>query len=408
MSDYSDEEECPMPVVIDNGSGTIKAGFGFGRDDAPREIFPAIVGRIGCDGGGGFYSLNGPWKDVYIGYEAQSKRSYLRLKYPIEHGIVTSWDDVEQIWHHTFYNELRIQPEEHSVLMTENVLNPQANREKMTQILFETFNVPALYVAIQNVLSLVASGRTNGVVIDSGDGITTVVPIYEGHVLKDAVKMDIQASRYGDRTYTFAGRDFTDYLMKILTQRGYTFSTSAERDIVKDIKEKLGYVAVDYDEELRKCKEDATFNEKMYELPDGQVITVGSERFRCSEVLFKPELMDKDCPRDGIDVITRNTIRRCVVDDHGDDNTLKDLMYSNIVLAGGSAMFPGLDTRLQKEMCKLSDGSNNVKVIAPQERKYSAWIGGSILASLRSFQDSWISKDEYDECGPVMVQRKCF
>eukprot|EP01083_Nonionella_stella_P302817 1045635_1 len=401
MSDYSDEEECPMSVVIDNGSGTIKAGFGMFP-----AMFPAIVGRIGCDGGGGFYSLNGPWKDVYIGYEAQSKRSYLRLKYPIEHGIVTSWDDVEQIWHHTFYNELRIQPEEHSVLMTENVLNPQANREKMTQILFETFNVPALYVAIQNVLSLVASGRTNGVVVDCGDGVTTVVPIYEGHVLKDAVKR-YPVDFYGHfKQWTFAGRDFTDYLMKILTQRGYTFSTSAERDIVKDIKEKLGYVAVDYDEELRKCKEDATFNEKMYELPDGQVITVGSERFRCSEVLFKPELFGKES--DGIDVITRNTISRCVADDHDDDNTLEDALYSNIVLSGGSSMFPGLDTRLQKEMFKLSGGNHNVKVIAPNERKYSVWIGGSLAARWKSFQESFISMDDYNECGPWVVHRRCF
>eukprot|EP01083_Nonionella_stella_P136864 416628_1 len=394
MNDYYDEfEDDYEALVIDNGSGMIKAGFA--GDDAPRAVFPTIVGRPRHHGGGGGMAQ----KDAYVGDEAQSKRGILSTKYPIEHGVVTSWDDTEKIWHHTFYNELRIQPEEHSVLMTERVLNNIWCREKMTQISFETFNVPGFYVAVHNVLSLFASGRVTGVVIDSGDGITTVVPIYEGHALTYAVNSDLMR---------VAGRDLTDYLMKLLTaESGCSFITSAEREIGRDIKEKLCYVAMDYEEELKKYKEDETFAsevDKKYELPDGQVITVGSQRFRCSEVLFKPDLIGFEC--DGIDVMTHDAIRQC---DLGDmNNGFEDVLYGNIVLAGGSTMFPGLKERLQKEIFELSNKNNNVKVIAPPERKYSTWIGGSIMASISTFQESWISKDDYDECGPVIVHRKCF
>jgi len=370
-------------IVIDNGSGNIKAGLA--GDDAPRSVFPSVVAYPKYEEA----MVGMGHKDVLVGDEAQGMRGVMKLNYPIDHGIVNNWDDMEKIWQHTFTSELRVSPEEHPVMLTEAPANPKANREKMTQIMFETFNVPKLYVSIQAVLSLYASGRTTGLVVDSGDGVTHTVPIYEGYALPHAVqRLDL------------AGRDLTEWMMKLLTERGeFRPVTTAEREITRDIKEKLSYVAKNYKEEMEAAAAGEIPDlEKTYQLPDGNVITIGNERFRCPEALFQPSFIGLE--QLGIHEAAFQTIQDCDIDIRTD-------LYENVVISGGTTMFEGLQERLQGEIQAKAPSTVTVEVEAAEERKYSVWVGGSILSSLSTFQQMWITREEYDESGPGIVHKKC-
>ena len=264
-----------------------------------------------------------------------------------------------QIWHHTFYNELRVAPEEHPVLLTEAPLNPKANREKMTQIMFETFNVPALYVATQAVLSLYASGRTTGIVVESGNDVTHVVPIYGSHPLPHAILRE-----------DLAGDDLDEWMLRLLTERGYTRASAGlyrgyerdEMELAKEVKEQLAYAAIDFDQEKQTATQSSAL-EKSYKLPyDQGVITIGNERFRCPEALFQPTFLGMESA--GVHETTYKSILKC-------DCDLRSDLFANIVLSGGSTMYPGFAERMSKEITTLAPASRKVKVIAPPERKYS-------------------------------------
>lgn len=368
-------------VVIDVGSGLCKAGFA--GEDAPISVFPSIIGRPKNPQ----MMLGVKRQEYFVGDAAQQMRGVLTLQYPVENGVIKNWDDIERIWNHTFYNELRVRPEDQACLLTEAPRNPRSNRERMCEVMFEKFNVPGLYIAIQAIMSLYSSGKTTGAVLDIGDGATHMVPIYDGHGLDHLIVR-----------LNLAGRDINEYLKNLLLKRGYSLVSSAELEVVRDIKERLCYVAMDVDEELAKARTDPSI-ERQYEMPDGQFIQISTERFQSPEVLFTPELLGREIS--GIHDVAYRVIEGCEID-------LRRSMYKSIVLSGGSTMFEGLIPRLEMEIGRQVPRSVKVKVIGSPSRQYAAWIGASILGSLNAFQDMIVTKEEYEEMGPSIVHRKCF
>ncbi len=371
-------------IVIDNGSGVIKAGFS--GDPQPNVKFPSIVGKPRTDK----QMIGVESKSEYIGDEAQKMRGVLNLAYPIKSGIVTDWDNMEKVWEYCFSNELRVDPSEHKVLLTEAPMNPKANREKMTQLMFETFQVQGLYVAIQAVLSLYSNGRTTGLVCDSGDGVTHTVPVFEGFSIPHAVKKNF-----------IAGRAITDHMVNLLQAEGISEQggKSAWNQIVRKIKEDLCFVSLDTEADKKKAAS-STELQKNYELPDGQTVAINGPRFMAPEALFHPGLIKEGDEAEGMHTMTFNSIQECDID------IRKDL-YSNVILSGGTTLYEGLPDRLEKEVDALCPQSGQVKIIASQDRYYSVWTGGSTLSSLSTFESQWITKEEYEENGAEIVHRKC-
>lgn len=243
------------PVILDIGSYSSKVGFA--NQIAPKSVFPTVTG----------HSRSG----VFIGYEAQMKRDLLSSNNPIEYGVVTNWESFEMLLDHSFNKELRIRSDEQSVLITEAAMNPSSVKQNMAEILFERFNISSLCISQQALLSLFASGRTSGVVVDSGQDLTYIVPVHEANVLKGQTQY-----------FEIAGQDLSNHLGKLLNIRKYNFESKTEQEILRRIKEMHCFVSLDIDRE--------GYNSFNYKLPDGRFITVGSEVFECPEALFRPTL----------------------------------------------------------------------------------------------------------------------
>ncbi|XP_027072026.1 actin-100-like [Coffea arabica] len=368
---------------------------GFAGDDFPLASFPHLVGRT---------RHMFPTYQTYVGEEVLGKRGFLEIFPSTENGLVKNWDSRERVWHHTFYDKLHVDPRDHPVLLTEPPLNPKANPQKLTEIMFETFHVlghtfqhhvPAMYLANPAILSLYFSGRATGTVLHVGEEISYIVPIYEGHALPHAISK-----------LNLGGRDLTT---RLWSQHWYNCS---EREILRKIKEKLGYVALDFSQEMETSITNPTLFHEKYECPGGEVLLVGSERFQCSEILFQPSIIGLE--DDGIQKLTNRSIRKC-------DVHVQKILSNNIVLSGGSTLLRGFADRVRKELILCSSFRGlidkeitgrvpilkNISVLALPGREYGPWIGGSKLAALDTFKQMWIRADEYDEYGPSIVQKKC-
>ncbi|KAI9352064.1 actin family [Obelidium mucronatum] len=374
-------------VVCDNGTGFVKCGFA--GSNFPAAIFPAVVGRpiLRAEERMGEARL----KDVMVGDEAAALRQMLQMTYPMENGIVKDWDNMTHLWDYTFATKLGItNPADHKILLTEPVMNPKRNRERMCEAMFEHYGFNGVYVAIQAVLTLYAQGLQTGVVVDSGDGVTHIVPVYEGFALPHLI-----------RRLDVAGRDITRYLIKLLLLRGYAFNRTADFETVRQLKEKLCYVGYDLALEQKLATETTVLVES-YTLPDGRVIKVGSERFEAPEALFQPHLVDVES--DGVADMLFNCIQSADLD-------IRPELYKHIVLSGGTSMYPGLPTRLEKEIKKLyldkvlrGDAGRlkdfKLRVEDPPRRKHMVFLGGAVLADIMKDRETfWVTKQEWFEQG---------
>ncbi|KAL1565999.1 Actin-related protein 4 [Salvia divinorum] len=425
-------------IVVDLGSHTCKAGYA--GEDAPKAVFPSVVGSIDgmeIDDADNANMNSGSTPDskskgkskFYVGSQDLGyRRDHMEVLSPMKDGVVVDWDMVENIWDHALRKCLLIDPKEHPMLFAESCSNSQQQREKTAEIMFEKYQVPALFLAKNAVLTSFASGRATSLVVDCGGGSTTVAPVQDGYVLQKAVS-----------TSPIGGDFLSDCLLKSLESKGlpikprYAFKRKevrpgefqivdldlpnttesyklySQRVIVSDIKECVCRAPdTPYD--------DTSYSNipmTPYELPDGQTIEIGADRFKIPDILFNPSLaltipgmensIETTSSAHGLPQMVIESISKCDVD-------IRRELYSSILLSGGTASMQQLKERLEKDLLEESPQAARVKVLASgnaTERRFSVWIGGSILASLGSFQQMWFSKSEFEEHGASYIQRKC-
>jgi len=401
-------------VVIDNGTGYTKMGYA--GNSEPSYIIPTMIAtnQNSTTSGRGGTSEGVEDLNFHIGDEAIANSRSFSVYYPVRHGLVDNWTHMEQYWQHCIFKYLRAEPEDHYFLLTEPPLNPPENREYTAEIMFETFNVPGLYIAVQAVLALAASWTSKqvtertltGTVIDSGDGVTHVIPVAEGYVIGSSIKH-----------IPLAGRDITAFVQQLQRERGEKIPPADSLEVAKRIKETYSYVCPDIVKEFTKYDKDPAKWFKQYKGVNAinkqpYSVDVGYERFLGPELFYNPEIFSSDFLTP-LPAVVDAVIQSSPID-------VRRGLYKNIVLSGGSTMFKDFGKRLNRDLKRtvdwrikrseeLSGGRIKavplaVKVITHHMQRYAVWFGGSMLASTPEFYNVCHTKQQYDEVGPSICR----
>lgn len=371
--------DASQSIVLDIGCSQTRAGFG--GQDTPKVVFPTVVGHERHSDG--MVELTG--QESYVGVAAETRRSVLLLKRPVKESGVENWDDYERVVHHTF-EQLKTSAPETKVLYSVPVMGSKANEQKMSQLLFESYNVPVLAAAYAPVMSLYGAGKSSGVVVEIGEGSTQIMPIWEGAMIGEAVKK----TRIG-------GEMLTNWFSRVLTEsvKGMVDPTQSMLLDVRLLKQQSCYVAQNYEKELKEFEESKNALRRLTcSLVDGSKLTLGSERIRVGEALFTPSLLGIDALP--LDQLVRDAFKRSPLD-------IRQHLAQNIILSGGTTLMTGLEERLEAELNK--GGKKEARVLALPNRLHLTWIGGSRLASHDSFQGNWLTKQQYEEIGPSAIHQ---
>jgi len=378
---------------IDNGGGSIKAGVGISK--RPQSTIHSIVGHpkkaeIG-------------FSDTFFGEQAQMKNEIsnnnVLLSRPIEHGLITHWEDMTKLWRHIFHEQLDCADdvENSHIMLSEAPLTPKLQREKSAQIMFETFNVSGYHSKNTAVLELYSHGHTTGMVVGSGFDSTYTVPIYQGYALAHA-----------SRKMEFGGDTINQQLLKLLHAQHFSFGgLSSQTEVLEHMKRQKCYVSAEFEAELKQ-KDSALWkmanaNTAKYALPDGHEVHLGSNRFEAAEVFFQPRLMGGHRARKCSSVCDAALQSLYAL-----NMDLRMEVVPRLCLAGGGTLLNGFAERFGKDLRAMVPASMKLQIHTKEGREYAAYIGASLFTTMSSFKEAVVTQDEYEECGPKIVHRKCF
>ena len=382
-------EYLKLPIIIDIGSGIIKAGIS--GQESPKTIFPNYIGEPKYSKVlRSFSKDNQEMKEQYIGKDCSKYLGILKLRYPVKNGIFENEQDILTVFKYIYQN-LEINNEEireHPILITEPLLNPYINREKIASALFENLSAPAIFFASQPILSLFSTSNTSGVILESGEGVTQSCVVYEGYSIPNSYIRN-----------NYGGRDVTEYFQTLLKKQGYSFSTTSEFEIVRKMKEEICFTAIGnsnsvlsnmsghFDLGGNKNKSESS---NTYNLPDGNAIKIGEEKCIAPEILFNPSIIGSEYLSFQEMIVT--SINKVDID-------LRKNLYTNVLISGGNTLFKGIQEKFHTEIKYLSPKNMKVKIHSPGNRLLSCWTGGNVISTLEIFKKMWVTRDDWSEKG---------